>query len=181
LGQSFFRDAPAAAGRLSHAGRGGKGALCRQGQNLRNACNTTGWPIPNRMPRRHLRMIREVARIEFQFCHCESAALKRESETAALIETAVQSAAGVWPGKTTISCSGVRWRNDWNCRADVPEAGWQRYGPLGAGGAASSAPDASLCLLWLAVRPKPCIHRTFPQVGHMANLLIRRSSIAAIQ
>jgi len=35
---------------------------------------------PDRMPKRHLRILREVAQIEFQFCSGEAAALKHESK-----------------------------------------------------------------------------------------------------
>jgi predicted GIY-YIG superfamily endonuclease len=105
---------------------------------------------PDKMPRRHLRMVREVARIEFQFCPSESAALKRESKLLRSLKPKFNRA-GVWPGKTRF----LVWRRaeerlDLGVM-DVPEAGWQRHGPLG--GNAMQLQRTLACLLWLAVNP----------------------------
>ena len=64
-------------------------------QRLNNYRNAN----PDRMPRRHLRMIREVARIEFEFCENETVALQHEKN---LLRTHKPkfNRAGVWGRKT---------------------------------------------------------------------------------
>ena len=109
---------------------------------------------PDRMPRRHLRMLREVARIEFQFCPNESAALKRESKLLRSLKPRFNRA-GVWPGKTRFFV----WRQAGErlelAVTDVPETGWQRHGPMGGG--ANHLHRTLARLLWLAVNPARAI------------------------
>jgi predicted GIY-YIG superfamily endonuclease len=150
LGQSFFRDAPARPGVYLMRDAAERVLYVGKAKNLRQRLQHYRVANPDRMPRRHLRMIREVARIEFQFCHCESAALKRESELLRSLKPRFNRA-GVWPGKTRF----LVWRQVEErlelAVTDVPEAGWQRYGPLGAG--ARHLRRTLACLLWLAVNP----------------------------
>ena len=53
---------------------------------------------PEHMPRRLLRMAREVARIDFDLCHNESAALAREASLLRRLKPKFNHA-GAWPGK----------------------------------------------------------------------------------
>jgi hypothetical protein len=95
-------------------------------------------------------MLREVTRIEFQFCPGEAAALKHESRLIRSLKPKFNRA-GVWPGKTTF----IVWRFENEHLelgvAEVPEPGWRRFGPLGGG---SRYLHQSLArLLWLALNP----------------------------
>jgi len=119
-------------------------------RNLRQRIQNYRVANPNRMPRRHLRMVREVARIEFQFCPGESAALKRESKLLRSLKPRFNRA-GVWPGKTRfLVWHQVEERLELGVTY-VPEPGWQRVGFLG--GQARHLHRTLACLLWLAMNP----------------------------
>jgi hypothetical protein len=105
---------------------------------------------PDRMPRRHLRMVREVARIEFQFCPGESAALQRESRLLRSLRPKFNRA-GVWPGKPRFFAWRLSEHRLELAVTDVPQAGWRRFGPLGGG--AGHLHAALARLLWLAANP----------------------------
>lgn len=149
LGQRFFREAPQhpvylmrdAADQVLYVGKA---------RNLKQRLQYYRLANPDRMPRRHLRMVREVARIEFQFCPGESAALRLESKLLRSLKPPFNRA-GVWPGKTRF----LVWRQVEErlelAVTDVPEPGWQRYGPLG--GQARHLHRTLACLLWLAINP----------------------------
>ena len=105
---------------------------------------------PDRMPRRHLRMLRKVARIELQFCQDESAALRRESKLLRSLKPPFNRA-GVWPEKARFFV----WRQAEEGLeigvTDVPEPGWHRFGPLGS--SAIYLHQTLARLLWLAANP----------------------------
>ena len=150
LGQTFFRDAPQQPGVYLLRDASDKVLYVGKAKNLKQRLQNYRVANPDRMPRRHLRMVREVARIEFQFCPGESAALKRESKLLRSLKPKFNRA-GVWPGKTRF----LAWRQveEWLELAvtDVPETGWQRYGPLGRH--AHHLHRTLACLLWLAMNP----------------------------
>src|ERR1700691_398354 len=79
LGRRFFRQSPQRPGVYLMRDAADKVLYVGKAKNLRQRLRNYRIANPDRMPRRHLRMVREVARIEFQFCPGESAALKRES------------------------------------------------------------------------------------------------------
>jgi predicted GIY-YIG superfamily endonuclease len=151
LGKSFFRDAPARAGVYVMRDAEEKVLYVGKAKDLRQRLRHYRIANPDRMPRRHLRMVRAVTRIDFEFCEDESAALRRESELLRSLKP-VFNRAGVWPGKARFFV----WR--WTEEAlklgvvDVPEIGWERFGPLGGG--AHSLHGALARLLWLALNPR---------------------------
>jgi excinuclease UvrABC nuclease subunit len=102
--------------------------------------------------------VRQVTRIEFQFCPGEAAALKHESKLLRLLKPRFNRA-GVWPGKTLF----IVWRLVETSLelavADVPEPSWRRYGPLGAG--AHHLHQTLSRILWLALNPK-CAYMELP-------------------
>jgi len=150
LGQKFFRLAPKRAGVYVMRDAADKVLYVGKAKNLRQRLQNYRVANPDRMPRRHLRMVREVARIEFQFCLGESAALKRESKLLRSMKPRFNRA-GVWPGKTKFFV----WRQVEErlelAVTEVPETGWQRYGPLG--GNARHLHRTLARLLWLAMNP----------------------------
>ena len=87
---------------------------------------------PDRMPRRHLKMVNAVARIEFQFCASESAALKHEKKLIRSLKPKFNRA-GVWPGKPRFIVWRVEGEHVEMTVMETPAAGWQRFGPLGRG------------------------------------------------
>jgi hypothetical protein len=105
---------------------------------------------PENMARRHLKMVREVARIEFDVCANESAALKHEAKLIREIKPKYNRA-GVWPGKPRF----LTWRfldeKIEFCTHEIPPVGWNRYGSLGSFAARLQA--ALVRLVWLAVNP----------------------------
>ncbi len=150
LGQTFFRDAPQQPGVYLMRDATDKVLYVGKAKNLKRRLQHYRVANPDRMPRRHLRMVREVARIEFQFCPGESAALQRESKLLRSLKPRFNRA-GVWPGKTRF----LVWRQVEErlelAVTEVPETGWQRYGPLG--GQARQLHRTLACLLWLAMNP----------------------------
>jgi excinuclease UvrABC nuclease subunit len=106
------------------------GVLCvGNAKNLKQRLNNYRLANPDMMPRRQLRMAREVARIEFQFCPSEAAALKRESKLLRSIKPKFNRA-GVWPGKTKIIAWRFAERQLHLGVVETPEPNWRRYGPL---------------------------------------------------
>jgi hypothetical protein len=103
---------------------------------------------PDRMPRRHLRMVRDVTRIEVQFCGTETAALKREAKLLRDLKPKFNRA-GVWPGKTRFVAWRVRGEVIELAVVETPEPSWQRFGPMG--GCAFHLQRTITRLLWLAV------------------------------
>jgi predicted GIY-YIG superfamily endonuclease len=100
LGEGFFHDVPKRAGVYLMREAADKVLYVGKAKNLRQRLQSYRIANPDRMPRRHLRMLRQVARIEFEFCPGESAALERESELLRSLKPRFNRA-GVWPGKTT--------------------------------------------------------------------------------
>jgi predicted GIY-YIG superfamily endonuclease len=150
LGRKFFRQAPKRAGVYLMRDAADEVLYVGKAKNLRQRLRNYRTANPDVMPRRHLRMLREVARIEFQFCPGESAALKHEARLLRSLKPRFNRA-GVWPGKARF----IVWRFAATrlelAVAEVPEPGWQRFGPLG--GASRYLHQTLARLLWLALNP----------------------------
>jgi excinuclease UvrABC nuclease subunit len=150
LGGKFFRRAPRRAGVYLMKDASDKVLYVGKAKDLKQRLNNYRVANPDRMPRRHLRMVREVARIELQFCPSEAAALKRESKLLRSIKPRYNRA-GVWPGKTKF----IAWRYSEQQLhlgvVETPEPDWRRFGPLK--GSAHGLYRSLARLLWLAVNP----------------------------
>jgi len=150
LGRSFFRKAPRRPGVYLMKDANDKVLYVGKAKDLKQRLNNYRLANPDRMPRRHLRMVREVARIDFQFCASEAAALQRESQLLRSLKPKFNRA-GVWPGKTRF----IVWRAAEAKMelgvVEVPQPAWHRYGPLN--GVALSLHQSSCRLLWLALNP----------------------------
>jgi predicted GIY-YIG superfamily endonuclease len=150
LGDRFFRDAPKEPGVYLMRDAVDRMLYVGKARNLRQRLRSYRIANPDRMPRRHLRMLRQVARIEIQVCSCEAAALERETSLLRTLKPKFNRA-GVWPGKTRF----IVWRRVEEelelAVTDTPEMGWQRYGPLRAG--AWHLHRTLARLLWLAIHP----------------------------
>jgi predicted GIY-YIG superfamily endonuclease len=151
LGRKFFRRAPRRPGVYLMKDANGKVLYVGKAKDLKQRLNNYRLANPDRMPRRHLRMVREVSRIEFQFCADEAAALRRESRLLRTLRPKFNRA-GVWPGKTWF----IVWRvADARLElgvAEVPDPHWHRHGPLN--GSARALHQSCCRLLWLALNPE---------------------------
>jgi hypothetical protein len=133
------------------ARRGPPGILRAKAKNLRQRLRSYRVANPERVSRRHLRLLREVARIEFDLCPNEFAALAREAELLRHLKPKFNRA-GVWPGKARF----LTWRFAGEAAQfsvhEVPPAGWGRFGSLC--GYALRLHGALVRLLWLALHPQ---------------------------
>lgn len=150
LGRRFFRNAPKRAGVYLMRDDADRVLYVGKAKNLQQRLRNYRTANPDRMPRRHLRMLRDVARIDFQFCPGETSALKLESKLIRSLKPRFNRA-GVWPGNTSF----IVWRSVQThlelATTEVPEPGWQRYGPLGS--ACRYLHQTLARLLWLVLNP----------------------------
>ncbi len=150
LGRKFFRRAPRRPGVYLMKDAADRVLYVGKAVDLKRRLNSSRVANPDRMPRRHLRLVREVARIEFQFCAGESAALRRESKLLRSLKPRFNRA-GVWPGKPRF----LVWRAVGQIlelgMVEIPGTGWRRFGPLGA--RALPLHQSLARLLWLALNP----------------------------
>ena len=151
LGKKFFRKVPAKPGVYFMRDATGNVVYVGKAKNLRQRMRSYRVANPERMPRRHLRMVREVAWIDFDLCHNESAALVREARLIRGLKPKFNRA-GVWPGKTQF----LTWRFGDDAAHlsvhEIPPVGWERFGSLG--GSAPRLHGALVRLLWLALNPQ---------------------------
>jgi predicted GIY-YIG superfamily endonuclease len=98
LGKQFFRTVPPQPGVYLMRDATGDVVYVGKAKNLRQRLRSYRVANPERMPRRHLRMVREVARIDFGLCPNESAALASEARLLHRLKPKFNRA-GVWPGK----------------------------------------------------------------------------------
>jgi predicted GIY-YIG superfamily endonuclease len=150
LGRKFFRRAPKRTGVYLMRDAADRVLYVGKARNLQQRLRNYRIANPDRMPRRQLRMVREVARIEFQFCPGESAALRRESKLLRSLRPKFNRA-GVWPGKTRFLVWRLSGQKLELAAVEVPETGWRRFGPLGS--SVCHLRGSLLRLLWLAMNP----------------------------
>jgi predicted GIY-YIG superfamily endonuclease len=148
LGAKFFQDAPETPGVYLMRDAADSVVYVGKAKNLRKRLGNYRVANPERMPRRHLRMLRLVARIELQECENETAALSRESELLLSLRPRFNRA-GTWKGPTRF----LAWRLQSNGLELAVESerkdGWDAYGPLGAG--AFHLRAALVRLVWCAI------------------------------
>jgi predicted GIY-YIG superfamily endonuclease len=154
LGAAFFKEAPRRPGVYLMKDAGDNVLYVGKARDLKQRLNNYRVANPDRMPRRHLRMVREVARIEFQFCPNEPAALRCESKLLRSLKPRFNRAR-VWPGKPRF----IVWRMTSQGLelgiTEIPGTDWRRFGPLNA--SARSLYHALARLLWLATNSKSVV------------------------
>lgn len=147
LGKRFFKKAPRRPGVYLMKDAQGTVVYVGKAKDLKQRLGNYRLANPDRMARRHLRMVNEVARIDFEFCPSEAAALKQEKKLIRTLRPKFNRA-GVWPGKVKF----LAWRRDGHALelsvVETPQTGWQRFGPLGGGAVYLQRSLARL--LWLA-------------------------------
>ncbi len=130
LGRDFFRELPECPGVYLMRDMSDVILYVGKARNLRKRLGSYRVANPDRMPRRHLRLLRIVARIELQECPDESTALARESELLRTVRPRFNRA-GTWPAPPRFFA--------WRCVeqqlqlavAERPDAHWRLQGPLG--------------------------------------------------
>src|SRR5437016_7928181 len=96
LGKKFFRKIPARPGVYKMHDATGNLLYVGKAKNLRKRLGSYRVANPERMPRRHLRMLRAVVRIDLEECADERSALMRESELLLKLRPKFNRA-GTWP------------------------------------------------------------------------------------
>jgi predicted GIY-YIG superfamily endonuclease len=150
LGRTFFHKAPRRPGVYLMKDAADNVLYVGKAKNLRQRLNNYRIANPDRMPRRHLRMVREVTRIEFKFSPTETLALAHEARLLRSLKPKFNRA-GVWPGKIRFLVWRMRETRLELSVAETPEPDWQRFGPLGAN--AVHLQRALARLMWLALNP----------------------------
>jgi predicted GIY-YIG superfamily endonuclease len=150
LGPEFFRELTERPGVYLMQDAAGLVLYVGKAKNLRQRLGHYRVANPDRMGRRHLRLLRQVARIEVQECADEIVALAREAELLRALKPKFNRA-GVW----TATPRFLVWR--WAGRklelaiSERPAIGWQVFGPFGSGAVFLRAALARL--LWYALNP----------------------------
>ncbi len=151
LGKNFFRKIPTRAGVYKMRDAQNNIVYVGKAKNLRQRLRSYRIANPEKMPRRHLVMLRAVVRIDFELCPNESTALKQEAKLIRELKPRFNRA-GVWPGKPRF----LAWRFDGQCVElviqETPLAQWRRIGPLGAW--APRLRGSLVRLLWLSFNPE---------------------------
>ena len=131
LGRDFFRTLPERPGVYLMHGASGTTLYVGKAKNLRKRLGSYRVANPERMPRRHLRMLRAVEAIEFQECVDERAALAREADLLRTLKPRFNRA-GVWPGRKRFLAWKLQPEGLAVAVTEAPEAEWARMGPFGA-------------------------------------------------
>ena len=150
LGRDFFRQLPARPGVYLMRDARETVLYVGKAKNLRKRLCSYRVANPDRMPRRHLRMLQVVERIELQECADESSALARESELLRALKPKFNRA-GTWPSKPRFlvwRCDGARLEL---AVTETPAPDGRRLGPLGSGAVVLRV--VLVRLLWFAVHP----------------------------
>jgi hypothetical protein len=151
LGRKFFRRLPERAGVYKMHDAQDRIVYVGKAKNLRQRLASYRIANPEKMPRRHLRMLREVVRIEVELRPTEASALKHEAKLIRELKPRFNRA-GVWQGQPKF----LAWRFDPPAIEfaiqETPLPGWGRVGPLGAW--APRLRSALVRLLWLAFQPR---------------------------
>lgn len=151
LGADFFRRAPQCPG--VYLMRDGTDSVLYVGKakNLRKRLASYRVANPERLPLRHLRLLRAVERIELRACADEASALAHES---ALLRTLRPpfNRASTWPGPPRYLAWRLTERTLDLAVAEAVDGSWQNHGPLGAGAIHIRASLARV--LWCAFHPQ---------------------------
>lgn len=151
LGADFFKNLPEVPG--VYLMRDGAGAVLYVGKakNLRKRLNSYRVANPDRLPRRHLRLLRSVASVEWRKCADEAGAIRHEAELLRTLRPKFNRA-GTWPAPPRFLACDHDSESILLRIVESPELGWRVVGPLGGGAMFLRAALARL--LWFAACPQ---------------------------
>jgi hypothetical protein len=148
LGAAFFQQAPVGAGVYVMRDEAGAPLYVGKARNLRRRLCSYRVANPERMPHRHLRLLRAVRKIDLIECADEAAASDKEAELL-LAWKPKFNRAGVWPAKEQF----VLWRMNEErldlAIADSRLEGWEARSMFGGGAGFLLASVARLLLCGL--------------------------------
>src|SRR5437016_11708222 len=131
FGTDFFRQAPECAGVYLMRDASGKVLYVGKAKNLRKRLGSYRVANPDRLRKRHLKLLRVVSRIDLHECGDEESALTRESQLLRTLRPRFNRA-GTWVGPSRF----LAWRIDTRglelALSAAVEPGDAFYGPLGA-------------------------------------------------
>ncbi|MCW5554190.1 MAG: nucleotide excision repair endonuclease [Verrucomicrobiae bacterium] len=97
LGEDFFREVPARPGVYLMCGVEAGVLYVGRAKNLRRRLSSYRVANPERLPRRMIRLLHRVARIEFDVCVDEFSARQREESLICVLAPPFNRAGKVWP------------------------------------------------------------------------------------
>ena len=97
LGEEFFRALPSAPGVYLMCGEGEGVLYVGKARNLRKRLSSYRVANPERFPRRMIRLLHRVTRIEWDECHTEEAARDREEALICVLMPKFNRAGKAWP------------------------------------------------------------------------------------
>jgi predicted GIY-YIG superfamily endonuclease len=151
FGAGFFQNAPQCAGVYLMRDSAGTVLYIGKARNLRKRLCSYRVANPDRMRRRHLKLLRCVTAIELQPCESEAAALKREAELLLQLQPRFNRA-GTWPAPKRF----LIWKAEGNKLrmkiSETAEEGWNAHGPIGSGKAKIICKTLAV-VLWCVLNP----------------------------
>jgi hypothetical protein len=151
LGAEFFRRAPQCPGVYLMRDHAETVLYVGKAKNLRKRLASYRVANPDRLGRRHLRLLCAVERIELRPCDSEAAALENESMLLRTLRPRFNRA-GTWPGQPRFLAWRLTRRDLEFAIFSTPDPDWQVHGPVGA--VAVHVRAALARLLWCAAHPK---------------------------
>lgn len=106
FGADFFRQLPAAPAVYLLCGPGEGILYVGKARNLRRRLAAYRVANPERLPRRLIRLLHQVTRIEWDLCPSEAAASHREAELIAALNPRFNRAGTAWPAGPTLPRPG---------------------------------------------------------------------------
>lgn len=131
LGKAFFRQSPETPGVYLMYDARDAVLYVGKARNLRHRLASYRVANPDRLPRRLLRLLYLVERIDWEMCEDEAAALQREAALLLSLKPRFNRA-GVWPKPRRFLAWRTRPDGLELAVTEPPEPGWQSVGPPGA-------------------------------------------------
>src|SRR5215469_1323138 len=108
LGEEFFRALPSGPGVYLMCGTGEGVLYVGKARNLRKRLSSYRVANPERFPRRMIRLLHRVTRIEWDACPTEAAARHREEELICVLMPKFNAAGKAWP---VDGAARIVWKN----------------------------------------------------------------------
>ncbi len=151
LGKAFFRQLPETPGVYLMYGAANAVLYVGKARNLRHRLSSYRVANPDRLPRRLLRLLHRIERIDWETCEDEATALQREAPLLLSLKPRFNRA-GVWPKPRRFLAWRVRPDGLELAVTERPEPGWHSVGPSGA--MMTYIHRALVRLLWRQLQPE---------------------------